>query len=94
MSVPRVQKFGQRSPFFSAQASTPSKIDADFGESTEVAVKKFQENYGIDADGVIGPKTQSVLNDFRQQEESLGKPPVLEVSEVKKATARSSPRRP
>ena len=38
-----------------------SGIDGDFGPATESAVKKFQRDWGLDQDGVIGPKTWSVL---------------------------------
>jgi peptidoglycan hydrolase-like protein with peptidoglycan-binding domain len=33
------------------------KIDGNFGESTELAVKKYQKNNGLTQDGVVGPKT-------------------------------------
>lgn len=36
-------------------------IDGDFGKATEAAVKQFQRDWGLDADGVIGPKTWKML---------------------------------
>jgi hypothetical protein len=41
----------------------PGKLDGDFGEKTEAAVIQFQEAEGIYADGIVGPVTQSVLED-------------------------------
>lgn len=38
------------------------KITGFFGPATESAVKRFQEKNGIDALGIIGPKTRSQLN--------------------------------
>ena len=35
--------------------------DGDFGGNTESAVKEFQQNVGISADGVIGPETGAKL---------------------------------
>ena len=32
-------------------------VDGKFGESTELAVKKYQKNNGLPQDGVVGPKT-------------------------------------
>lgn len=36
--------------------------DGDFGDSTEIAVKKFQKDYSLEVDGVVGQKTVSALN--------------------------------
>ena len=33
----------------------------DFGSKTEAAVKKFQKENGLDADGIVGPKTYAML---------------------------------
>ncbi len=37
------------------------KIDGDFGSGTKAAVQAFQQVNGLDADGVVGAKTLSVL---------------------------------
>ena len=37
--------------------------DGDFGSATESAVKAFQRNSGLTADGVAGPKTWAKLNE-------------------------------
>lgn len=39
-------------------------IDGIFGENTEQAVKAFQRNNGLTADGVIGPRTYEKLEPF------------------------------
>ena len=38
-----------------------SGIDGDFGFDTEYAVRRFQENSGIDVDGIVGKNTWSEL---------------------------------
>lgn len=40
----------------------PGEIDGRFGAKTEAAVRKLQEKYELDVDGVVGPKTWAVLN--------------------------------
>jgi len=47
-----------------------SGIDGDFGPATEKAVKQFQKDWGLDQDGVIGPKTWSVLTSAPVKEKS------------------------
>lgn len=37
-------------------------IDGDFGTATEAAVKKFQKDHGLTADGICGPKTWAALD--------------------------------
>lgn len=36
-------------------------VDGKFGKDTRSAVKKFQRNWGLDDDGIVGPKTWQVL---------------------------------
>ncbi len=38
-------------------------VDGDFGTNTENAVKSFQSQYGLTADGVAGPTTLQKIND-------------------------------
>lgn len=38
-------------------------VDGDFGSATERAVKQFQKDHGLTADGVIGPKTWAKLDE-------------------------------
>ncbi len=38
------------------------KIDGIFGAITLRAVKNFQKSYALKSDGIVGPKTLSVLN--------------------------------
>lgn len=37
------------------------EIDGDFGKATETAVKEFQKQHGLTADGVVGKKTWAAL---------------------------------
>jgi peptidoglycan hydrolase-like protein with peptidoglycan-binding domain len=40
----------------------PGPIDGDAGPRTESAIKAFQKANGLEADGVVGPKTQAALD--------------------------------
>jgi murein L,D-transpeptidase YcbB/YkuD len=47
--------------------SKSSDIDGDFGSTTLSAVKKFQEDKGLDVDGVVGSGTRSKLKSEYQK---------------------------
>lgn len=44
-----------------SEASTPLKVDGNFGTDTENATKDFQHAHGLSVDGVVGPKTWHAL---------------------------------
>jgi putative chitinase len=37
-------------------------IDGNFGAATELAVKQFQRQQGLEADGIVGPQTWDLLS--------------------------------
>lgn len=39
----------------------PTGVDCEFGDYTEMAVKKFQQDRGLVPDGIVGPKTWAEL---------------------------------
>ena len=43
------------------EAGYELEIDGRFGPATEAAVKAYQEANGLDADGIVGPKTWDAL---------------------------------
>ena len=45
----------------------PCGIDGDYGKSTVAAVKAFQKDVGLSADGVCGPKTWAAIDETPKQ---------------------------
>ena len=41
----------------------PGTVDGTFGPNTERVVKEFQTNNGLDADGIVGPRTWTALEE-------------------------------
>ena len=37
------------------------KVDGSFGPKSKAALKKFQEDYGLEVDGKLGPKSKAAL---------------------------------
>ena len=48
-------------------------VDGIFGAKTATAVKIFQKQYGLTADGIVGDKTWEKLDSFRVDLEAFGK---------------------
>jgi peptidoglycan hydrolase-like protein with peptidoglycan-binding domain len=42
-------------------------VDGRYGTQTQTAVKKLQQQYGIVADGVVGPQTWSVIDSLESE---------------------------
>jgi hypothetical protein len=67
VAIDEVLRFGDRGPDVRRlQVQLNSKganvgVDGDFGENTQDAVKAFQQQQGLTADGVVGPKTSAAL---------------------------------
>ena len=55
--VTRLQRLLRQHDLF----QEPAKIDGDFGEITEAAVKAFQEFSDLEPDGIVGPLTWQAL---------------------------------
>ncbi|WP_225839601.1 peptidoglycan-binding protein [Streptomyces sp. NK08204] len=51
-------------------SNTYVALDGDFGPGTYDAVRRFQSAYGLSADGIVGPQTQSVLNSLESSDGS------------------------
>lgn len=61
------------------------EIDGDFGSATQDAVIAFQKANNLEADGVIGPKTHSVLTSYLSTpEEEAGRVSIGSCQEVRK----------
>lgn len=66
------------------RANFPVKVDGDFGPSTREALRGFQKSNGLTIDGVAGPETMQVLNDFRvDPAEDLGATPMADNAGVR-----------
>lgn len=54
--------------------------DGDFGDATELALKAFQRDSGLDADGICGPKTRAALDKaLAKLEAAVSKPRLVEI---------------
>ena len=42
---------------YSTPATDPGAVDGDFGPQTEAAVKAYQQDRGVQADGIVGDQT-------------------------------------
>ncbi|WP_158738614.1 peptidoglycan-binding protein [Alteribacillus sp. YIM 98480] len=72
--------------------------DGDYGQETEEAVKAFQARYGLEVDGIAGPKTmeklKEVLKDMAEQKPSNGHEKNWEWAEEKGLFNGKDPRKP
>lgn len=52
----------------------PDGADGDFGNNTLAAVKKFQEDHGLDNDGIVGKLTQAAIDKALAEKGEVEKP--------------------
>jgi hypothetical protein len=52
---------GDRLETLAVQRTVGAKEDGEFGDRTEVAVKRFQQRHGLQVDGVVGKQTASAM---------------------------------
>jgi len=61
-------RVGTLQKFLNIYNNTSNKVDNDYGASTERAVKSFQKEQGLNADGQAGPGTFSQMIDWLKKQ--------------------------
>jgi len=61
-------RVGTVQKFLNLYNKTSNKIDNDFGASTQTAVKAFQKDQGLSADGEAGPTTFNKMIDWLKKQ--------------------------
>ncbi len=67
------------------------EVDGSYGAQTEKAVKYFQEANGLEADGVVGPKTLSALGIAETGNATQQSNDAVLIARIISAEARASP---
>ena len=68
----------------------PCGTDGDFGKDTEAAVKRFQEDHGLEADGICGPVTWKELEKAAEmQSNTAAKTYTVKITGLDQAKARA-----